>query len=454
MTLNFKHILAGAAMAAAFLASAQTEADNSKMYLIKGDRVVGKYAVEDVDYVSFNLPEGIKDENLWLTIGNVGKNNITYTVNTADANTTYAHGIVSEWDMWYAAMDTYGDYVENLNEEEVAGLLQGLLPYVAYKGVGAQQYTLTDWDLIFNYHINVTPGTTYYVCAWEVDPVTEKPYDLFVYDTVTTLAPEQSTANLSVNFVRQNEEGLAFDIQGSDDILYVTTAFGEKNMMEIYTQYYGADLLFGVFGQSFTIASLQGENEINSDIEAATWPAYEDGEYILMVRAYDAQGNMTYAEATATFTETKEDKGPEIKIWSKTKGDGKVSVNFEITPSNVEEAYVRMMEMNAVDDRLNIGYELYELAMGGDSTDITAKINTEGEYTFKADNIDDKWYTILIYAKDKTGARTAMRLDFNTVEGSNWYVGDPVHAPSRPSKNNIAARMMHKGHKPTINKVK
>ena len=39
-----------------FAASAQ-----ETMYLIKGDKVVGKYAVADVDYAAFTLPEGVQD---------------------------------------------------------------------------------------------------------------------------------------------------------------------------------------------------------------------------------------------------------------------------------------------------------------------------------------------------------------------------------------------------------
>ena len=52
-----KHILAAAALTAAIGLSAQDATpDYSTMYLIKGDRVVTKLHVDDVDYVSFKLP--------------------------------------------------------------------------------------------------------------------------------------------------------------------------------------------------------------------------------------------------------------------------------------------------------------------------------------------------------------------------------------------------------------
>lgn len=51
-----KYILLTALAAMAFAGSAQ-----QTMYLIKGDKVVGKYNVADIDYASFTLPEGVTD---------------------------------------------------------------------------------------------------------------------------------------------------------------------------------------------------------------------------------------------------------------------------------------------------------------------------------------------------------------------------------------------------------
>lgn len=58
-----KHILAAAALAAGVL-SASAQYDT--MYLIKDNHVVGKYNVEDVDYASFTLPEGVEDSPIIL----------------------------------------------------------------------------------------------------------------------------------------------------------------------------------------------------------------------------------------------------------------------------------------------------------------------------------------------------------------------------------------------------
>ncbi len=115
------------------------------MYLIKGDQVVAKYDVDDIDYATFHLPEGVVDAPLRLSVDNVGKNNITYTVSATNQNTAYAHGIISEWDLWYGAMDNFGTTFDELDDSEKLQLLQAYLPYVAYLGIGTGSYTQTDW---------------------------------------------------------------------------------------------------------------------------------------------------------------------------------------------------------------------------------------------------------------------------------------------------------------------
>lgn len=416
------------AAAACLGANAQTEADNT-MYLIKGDHVVGKYNVDDVDYVSFKLPEGVIEGSLWITMGEVGKNKVSYTVNTLENTTAYAHGLISYYLANYYAMDMEGDYFENIAPESQQVILQSLLSYYGYVGIGTDTYTHTDWaDDGTGSRFEVTPGNKYYVCAWEVDPQTQRPLESFAFEEVNTAKPGQSNATLDVTFKRQNEQGLAFDIQGSDDILYIVTAYGVKSIMDRFVEAMGMDYLMGTFGARWTIASLQGDGDIPG-IEAATWPVDGAGEYVMYVRAYDANGDMVETSCTAT-AEEETSAGPEIKIFSRSKGDGKVSVNFEISPSNVSEAYVRLMKENDVDDALNDGWEYYELASSSQGTDIVDIINTTGEYTFTADGLSDQeWYSLLIYARDNDGARSTLRLNFATFD-SEWAEQGPYHAPS------------------------
>lgn len=449
MNIITKSILTVAVAASALGTNAQ-EQEYQNMYLIKGDRVVGRYAVDAVDYVSFQKPEGVSESNLWLTVDNVTKNTVTYTVNAIEPTTTYAHGFISYYDANYLAMDQFGEMYDSLDETDKLAILQAMLPYEAYLGIGTQTVTRTDFESDGFSYIVLTPGTRFILCAWEVDPVTQAPLDTFVYDEFTTDAPGKSAGTLNLSFKRQNSEGLAFNISGSSDILYVTTAFGKKDVMELYTEVYGADFLFGTFGQIYTIGFLNGPNDIGGDIESATWPAWETGDYVLMVRAYDVNGDMVSANCVAHF-ESEAPAGPEIKIFSKSKGDGKVSINFEVTPNKVSEAYVRMMPEDEVDNKLNEGWELWELASSSSATDIEREINTLGEYTFTAEGLDDHWYTLIIYVRDNDGQRACKRINFNTLEGSNWDVRDTVYsAPARRAMARIAA----KNRKPTFDKVK
>lgn len=434
-----------------FCTQAQTAIDTNTMYLVKGDRVVGKYNVNDVDYVCFNLPDSVIDASIWLTIGKVGKNHLSYSVKTDISTRTYAHGIVSYYEANYLALDAFGQSITELGEDTVVQILQACLPYVGYLGIGSNSFEMKDWaDDGLNGKFSVRPGTKYYVCVWEVDPTTQKPLETFLFAEATTLDPAQSNATLSVSFKRQNQEGLAFDIQGDEDILYVTTCFGSKSRMEEYISAFGLDFLIGTFGQTFTIPFLQGSNEIDDNIEAATWPISDAGEYVLYIRGYDANGNIVDAQCTATATEV-ESEGPEIKILSRSKDVGKVSVNFEILPSNVSEAYVRLLGENDLDDLINEGRTIHEVATGGQATDIVDAINSVGEYTFTNNSLEEKWYSLLIYAKDKDGARTTLRMDFWPDTESQWGDRNPEH---KAVHKFLTKRMLSKSRKPTFERVK
>ncbi len=432
-------------------AYAQDNAGNEMMYLVKGNRVISKFNVNEVDYVCFSLPDSLIDEAIWINIGETGKNHLSYTVNTDNDTRTYAHGIISLYEAEYIALDNFGKPLDELEKEDVVLVLKALLPYVAYLGIGSRTFEMTDWaDDGTGSKFSVIPGTSYFVCAWEVEPTTQAPLDNFVFAETSTLAPGESKATLNVSFKRQNKEGLAFDIQGDDDILYVMTCFGEKTRMDSYVQDYGLDYLFGMFGQVFTIASLQGESEVDENIEAATWPISGEGEYILYVRGVDAQGDIVKVQCTAT-AEKEESEGPEIKILERSKETGKVSINFEISPKDVSEAYIRLMKENDLEDSLNQRHILHELATNGQN--ITESINNTGKYAYTNEKLEEAWYSILIYAKDQTGDMSTLRTNFwpEDDKDSHWADYPVVH--QSPSKV-LRSRMLSKSRKPTIERLK
>ncbi|MBD5172011.1 MAG: hypothetical protein HDT02_02150 [Bacteroidales bacterium] len=427
-----KNIILAATMAAAALSAS---AADETMYLIKGNRVVSKYDVDAVDYISFNLPDDVLDENIWLTLDKVGKNSVTYTVNTADSNVGYAHNILSYWDVNYTAMDFFGDMLENLDEESVKACIQYTLSTNAFFGIGTQKYVQNDFEQYDNYseasRFSVMPGTKYYLCAWEADANTGEPLDTFIYTEFSTLDPEQVNLDLDVTMSKVTDYGMVLDFTGSDNILYVRTCWGLLEGMEAYEKHYGLDFLMGTFGQNWSLDFLTGTGDLEPGVENATWPVYDQGDYVMYVRAYDLEGNVQDGKFVFSYTSTGDVEQPVVTILSKEKSAGHVKVNFEITPSNVEEAYIRMLSENTVDDRLNLGYTYPELAMGGNSEDITNAINTTGEYTFESNDVPDQWNSILIYAKTNEGGVTTLRLNFYPDDDTEWSTYAPFHAPAR-----------------------
>ncbi|MDE6418770.1 MAG: hypothetical protein K2K49_06135 [Duncaniella sp.] len=423
-------------MAAALaLVTLGASAADETMYLVKGNRVVSKYNVDAVDYITFNLPDDVLDEALWLTVNNVGKNTVTYTVNTAGGDVAYAHNLLSYYDVNYTAMDMFGEALDDLDEESKLMCLQYTLSYNAFVGIGTQKFTQNDFERYDNYseadRFSVIPGTKYYLCAWEVDPETTEPKETFAFTELETEAPATVDLNLDVQFNKISEYGMVLDFTGSPEILYVRTCWGMKESMEAYEQYYGMDYLMGTFGQNWSMEFLAGTGDMEPDVENATWPVYDPGEYIMYVRAYDAEGNMQQKSFVFNYENGETGDAPTITIFSKEKGAGHVKVNFEINPSNVEEAYVRLCSENFVDDRINMGYTYPEVAMGGDATDITNAINTMGEYTFESNEVAEQWNSILIYAKSQDGGKTTLRINFYPDDDAEWSIYPPFHAPAR-----------------------
>ncbi len=427
----FKHTLICASLAVALTAAAQDQT----MYLVKNDRVVAKYAVDAVDYIAFELPDNVSRDNVWLTIDNVGKNTVTYTVNTSGSDIGYGHNLLSYWDVNYNSLDMLGEMYDDLDEDAKVSILQYTLSMNAFLGVGTAKYTQNDFEQYSNYseanRFSVQPGTKYFLCVWEADPVTSEPLETFVYDTLTTEAPDEVNLGLDVTMDEVTIYGMALNFTGNDDVLYVRTAWGMKSAMESYETVYGRDFLMGTFGQNWSLEFLAGTGDLQPGVANATWPVYDSGEYVMYVDAYSKKGNVQRAKYIFEYEDASVGDAPTITVLNRDKGDGRVSVNFEIIPSNVEEAYVRLLSENTVDDRLNMGYTYPELAKGGDAIDITNEINRLGEYTYTNNEVPEEWNALLIYAQGKEGGETTLRINFYPDSDTEWSVYDPKHAPGK-----------------------
>lgn len=422
-----KQILAATVLASSVLGAFADNHDT--MYLIKGSQVVGKYNVTDVDYVSFTLPEGVDDSNISTEIKSIGKNTVTYTISTVNPNIAYAHNILTHYDVNYTALDLMGESFDSLEDEAKQLILKYTLQYNAYIGIGTQTYTQQDFQLDGtgpNSRFKVIPGTHYYLCTWEVDPANEyAPLDNFKFKEFDTLAPEESSATFNCVYKETSEYGAIFDFSGND-ICYITTCWGPLSTMELFVNTYGLDYVLGTFGQFWELDFLQDSGDLGEGIPNSIWPIDRSGKYVMYARAFDFEGNCKDIRLELDIQVVSSNEGPSINIFSKQKSNGSVSVNFEITPSNVEEAYVRLCGENFVDDRLNMGYELHEIATGGDAEDITSIINSLGEYTYTNNEVEEEWKALLIYAMDKDGNRTTLRINFFPDDETQWDIYNPV----------------------------
>jgi len=121
-----------AAFAAVLAAGAYAQ---ETMYLIKGNQVVAKYNTGDVDYVSFELPEGVTD-------------------NTGDNPSLQTKSYVSAVAQYYGTTDNVADYIMQLSTREVGNegtpvdflYLQFMGPAADYHNLSIPEgsYTMTE----------------------------------------------------------------------------------------------------------------------------------------------------------------------------------------------------------------------------------------------------------------------------------------------------------------------
>lgn len=67
-----------------------------RIYLIKGNKVVETYSLNEVDYMSFDLPADVEAPDFDIEIGEVGLNNVSWKVIPRDAEMTYYSAVYTE----------------------------------------------------------------------------------------------------------------------------------------------------------------------------------------------------------------------------------------------------------------------------------------------------------------------------------------------------------------------
>ncbi len=418
-----KKFILGALLASMAVVSVPAQ---QKMYLVKDNHLVATYDVDDVDYVTFNLPGDVSTNPLAVEVKNVGKNTVTYNVTTTERGVAYAHNIYSMHLLNNYAMSYFGEMFADLADEEKSELITDCIYNEGcYVASGSQSFTMKDFESDgFGYMFSVRAGTDYIAVAV---PLTDDQEDIVAeqlcYTNFKTADPAATPLAVEAKLVSAANGIVEFDFSGtSTDIKYLMVAVLPSMYLTVYQEYYGlgVDFILDAWGYPYTLEEL---------IEDPTWSISEAGTYTALVRGVDANGDIADANVEFEYVDAAEETdAPAITILSKSKDNGVLNVNFEVSPSNVTEAYYYIDTENNVDDLLNDGWEAWEIATRSAAVDVTDAIHSAGEYTINTPIDSELWNTLLIYAKGSEGGKTVLRVNFHMDADTYWDVQQPIRS--------------------------
>lgn len=420
-----KKIFLAIMLVAGFAAESKAQ---EMMYLIKGNQVVAKYSTDDVDYISFKLPEGVKEDEVIINVTETGKNYITYNIKTIIPTKSYIHYFMQENIVNLYLLSYYGKDINTASEEEFNAIIRTLL-YDGFLSTGSNTFTFRDGDTDGFGKYEILAGQRYIIAAADMNETMDAFGENLYYTIAETLPAERSQGTLNVSYEGLTEESNSlFKFEASDDIVKIYTMYGFKENLDYFINEYGLEDAITTFAGYFPPSELENDTQ--------GWQIDGEADYSMYALGVDANGDWTEIQSVTVHIvpPVKETVGPQIKIFSKEKSEGHVSVNFEIAPSNVDEAYVRLMGENDCDNYINMGYTLPELAAGGDATDITNDIHKTGEYTYTNNEVPERWNSLLIMAKNEEGT-TVTRINFwPDDETSTWDIIENKPFGKSPAK--------------------
>lgn len=297
--MKFNHILASLALSCAAFGVAAADT----VYLVGGDKVVGQYPAESVDYVTFNLPDGVKrleTPSFTFAVGSIQPQEALLAIIPADKEMAYIYGIMRYskfeglgataeallnfeldfytgiadmyYDEWYnVARDfaSYGDVVENSR-------LSDSFPYTGEKYiVYAWAFDTTNGDVLIDpewkefqfENVEAVDGLTFEVsevtysdyskfkCYPEITITPSSNYDGYLWGVAKAEGVDQTIANVG-------EQEMAFDLAytkrdyndlSADIAEYGISVINQENLpngLNYNTEYYVV-----VFGWNYGITT-------------------------------------------------------------------------------------------------------------------------------------------------------------------------------------------------------
>lgn len=410
------------------------------VYLIKGNKVVAKFPVADVDYLSFKLPEGVTDGySVSPESVETGKNYLKYTVKTDDPQQYYGHAFFQSQLLDKLLRTYYDTTIDEVDEATLKQVAKMLLSNYGYMDQGTKTYTIKDGENDgYGTDFFVPGGQDFYVATvnvTEIDPTTQQGTmgDEVSVMKMTTKVAGESAETMGIEYTGLNDKGEAtYSITPGSGVKTMYLALTKKKQLDQYVSIYGYDYVMFSTAQAITAADWKKYGDQYS------WTLDGEDDYVMSVLGIDANGDWVKASDEQHIVATTDDC-PKVNIFSKEAGDNKVKVNFEITPSNVTAAHVRLMADNDVENELNKGKTLEQIAVEGDATDITSAINSAGEYTFAKEGLTPNWYSLLISATDENGTNVTRMVFNDHLDNFEW----DIDTKTFPANNNAATRAMH-----------
>lgn len=403
------------------------------VYLVKGGKVVAQYPVSGVDYMSFKLPEGVEAaDSVVPSAVETGKNYIKYAVKTKEKDGYYGHAFFQAQTIDLLLRTYYDTTLEAVGQATLKEILKRLVANYGYLGQGDQTFTVKDGSNDGDGTDFFIPGgQDFYVATVNVTSVTDENATIgneVNFVKLTTNTPGESGETVSVEYAGVDADGnAAYNISLGDNIKTMYALLGSKKKVDQFESVYGYDYMMFTSATQLTASDwskyYNGKN---------VWEISDEDDYVMNVLAVDANGDWVKASAENHITVGQGDC-PKVNVLSKEAGDGSVKVNFEITPSNVTSAYVRLMTDNDLSNELNKDKTLDQIAAEGDAEDITSTINYAGEYTFKKDNIDRGWYTLLISGTDKNGTTVTKASFHSHLTNASWEIESKTFPASTSS---------------------
>lgn len=400
-----------------------TAAAQNNLYLMKDGQVVDSFKVSDGDYVAFKRPASTPAKQTVALEGvSTGKNFIQYKVTTATADQYYAHAFFQGSTLDKILQYYYGVKIEEADETTLKAALRPLVQYYGYTDKGTLTYTITNGENDGKYTDFFIPaGQDFYVVANDLTSVDEqggtaKLGDELSVVKLTTLEAGTSTETVAVEYAGLNDDLEAmYNITPSSGIVTLYTMLAKKKQLDQNTSIYGFDKVFFGGAEAWTATDWTKYGDQQA------WELDGEDDYVMTVLGIDGNGDWVKATC-AQHIATAADNCPKVNILSKEAADGSVTIKYEITPSNVTAAHVRLMKENDVSNARNNGETLDQIAVGGDAEDITATINTEGEATFSKTDIARGWYELLISATDANGTNVTEACFHSHLTNAEWEI--------------------------------